>query len=198
MHTDYPSHDITGLILAGGLGRRMGGVDKGLQLHAGRPLVAHVAERLAPQVGTLLISANRNGESYAALGYPVIADLVEGFAGPLAGLHAGLSACATPLLAMAPCDSPRLPEDLVGRLQAALLLANGEIAVVATASGLHPTFALMRREVLPSLSAYLAEGRHRMQEWCRSRALCVVDFADEQAFANLNTLADLTSLEQTS
>ena len=195
MNTAYPVHDITGLILAGGLGRRMGGVDKGLQLHAGRPLVTHVAERLAPQVGNLLISANRNAESYAALGFPVLADRVEGFAGPLAGLHAGLGACATQLLATAPCDSPRLPADLVGRLHAALLLADAEIAVAATGTGLHPTFALMRREVLPSLDAYLADGHHRMQEWCRSRALCIVDFADEQAFANINTLADLTLLD---
>jgi molybdopterin-guanine dinucleotide biosynthesis protein A len=99
-------------------------------------------------------------------------------------------------LATAPCDSPRLPADLIGRLREALLLADAEIAVAATGTGLHPTFALMRSEVLPSLDAYLAEGRHRMQEWCRSRALCIVDFADEQAFANINTLADLTKLEQ--
>ncbi|MBI5784974.1 MAG: molybdenum cofactor guanylyltransferase [Rhodocyclales bacterium] len=197
MRASTPSHDITGLILAGGLGRRMGGVDKGLQMHAGRPLVAHVAERFAPQVGSLLINANRNTESYAALGYPVVADLVEGFAGPLAGIHAGLAACATPLLATAPCDSPHLPPDLVGRLRAALLRANAEIAIAATPSGLHPTFALMRRGVLPSLAAYLAAGHHRMQEWCRSRSHCIVDFADEQAFANINTLDELATLRPT-
>jgi molybdopterin-guanine dinucleotide biosynthesis protein A len=196
MHSALPIDDITGLILAGGLGRRMGGVDKGLQLCAERPLVAYVIERMAPQVGSLLISANRNPESYAALGYPVVADRVEGFAGPLAGIHAGLSGCTTALMATAPCDSPRLPLDLVERLRTALLLADAEIAVAATASGLHPTFALMRREVLASLTAYLADGRHRMQEWCRSRTLCIVDFADERGFANINTLDELTTLSQ--
>lgn len=188
------THDITGLILAGGRGQRMGGADKGLQLHAGRPLVAYVAERLAPQVDRLLISANRNPETYAALGHPVVADRIEGFAGPLAGIHAGLAASTTPLLATAPCDTPFLPLDLIDRLRAALLLADAEIAVAATGTGLHPTFALMRREVLASLAAYLADGHHRMQEWCRSRALCVVDFADERAFANINTLDDLALL----
>lgn len=197
MNSASATHDITGLILAGGRGQRMGGVDKGLQLHAGRPLVAHVVERLVPQVGKLLISANRNPESYAALGYPVVADRIDGFAGPLAGIHAGLTACTTPLLATAPCDAPFLPLDLVDRLRAALLLADAEIAVAATGTGLHPTFALMRREVLTSLAAYLADGRHRVQEWCRSRALCVVDFADERAFANINTLDDLAMLGHT-
>jgi molybdenum cofactor guanylyltransferase len=193
MPTTSPTQNITGLILAGGLGRRMGGVDKGLQLYAGRPLAAHVIERLSPQVGTLLISANRNPESYAALGHPVVADRIDGFAGPLAGIHAGLSACTTALLATAPCDSPHLPLDLVARLRAALLLADAEIAMAATATGLHPTFLLLRREVLPSLAAYLADGRHRMQEWCRSRAHCIVDFSDEQAFANINTLEELSA-----
>lgn len=171
----------------------MGGVDKGLQAYAGRPLVAHVIERLSPQVGKLLISANRNPESYAALGHPVVADRIDGFAGPLAGIHAGLSECTTPLLATAPCDAPHLPLDLVRRLHEALLTAHAEIAIAATATGLHPTFLLMRREVLPSLATYLAEGRHRMQEWCRGRAHCIVDFDDEQAFANINTLEELSA-----
>lgn len=197
MHNAPATRDITGLILAGGQGRRMGGADKGLQLHAGRLLVAHVVERLVPQVGNLLISANRNPESYAALGFPVVADRIEGFAGPLAGIHAGLTASTTPLLATAPCDAPFLPLDLVDRLREALLLADAEIALAATGTGLHPTFALMRREVLPSLGAYLADGRHRVQDWCRSRTLCVVDFADERAFANINTLDELALLGRT-
>jgi len=175
----------------------MGGADKGLQPFAGRPLVAHVIERLAPQVGALLINANRNVTAYAAFGYPVIADRIGGFAGPLAGIHAGLAACATPLLAIAPCDAPRLPTDLVGRLRDALLLANAGIAVPATASGLQPAFALMRREVLPNLEAYLAAGRHRMQEWCRGLALCIVEFSDDRGFFNANTPADLTTPDGT-
>jgi molybdopterin-guanine dinucleotide biosynthesis protein A len=191
------SPQITGLILAGGLGRRMGGADKGLQRFEGRPLVAHVIERLAPQVDGLLINANRNADAYAAFGYPVIADCIGGFAGPLAGIHAGLAACATPLLATAPCDAPRLPTDLVGRLRDALLLADAGIAVPATADGLQPAFALMRREVLPDLEAYLAAGHHRMQEWCRGLAMCVVEFADDTGFFNANTPADLSTPDET-
>ena len=197
MDTAPATHDITGLILAGGRGQRMGGADKGLQSCAGRPLVVHVVERIVPQVGKLLIGANRNPESYAALGFPVVADRIKGFAGPLAGIHAGLTTSTTPLLATAPCDAPFLPLDLVARLREALLLADAEIALAATGTGLHPTFALMRREVLPSLSSYLADGRHRVQDWCRSRAFCVVDFADERAFANINTLDELALLGRT-
>ncbi|HMX17345.1 MAG TPA: molybdenum cofactor guanylyltransferase, partial [Rhodocyclaceae bacterium] len=111
---------VTGLVLAGGLGRRMGGADKGLLDYAGRALVAAAIERLRPQVGTLMVNANRNGEAYAAFGFPVLADAVAGFAGPLAGLQAGLAACTTPLLVTVPCDSPDAPRDLVARLGAAL------------------------------------------------------------------------------
>lgn len=184
---------ITGLILAGGLGRRLGGVDKGLQILNGNTLVAHVIERLAPQVDTLMISANRNPEIYAALGHPVVTDCVAGFAGPLAGLQAGLTACTTPLLALAPCDSPFLPLDLVDRLRKGLERDGTEIAVPKTSDGLQPVFALMRREVLPTLSGYLAAGGRQMQEWCRQLPLSVVDFSDASAFANINTPEELSA-----
>ena len=104
--------DITGLVLAGGMGRRMDSRDKGLIAFRGKPMVAHVIERLAPQVGSLIINANRNLDQYGGLGYPVVSDEVSGYAGPLAGLHAGLRACTTPLIVTAPCDSPFLPTDL--------------------------------------------------------------------------------------
>lgn len=187
------SAQVTGLVLAGGLGRRMGGVDKGLQLFNGKPLVEHVIERLTPQVGTLLINANRNSKAYGELGYPIVPDRIQGYAGPLAGLHAGLSACTTPLLVCAPCDSPRLPADLVARLCDALVSSGAEVAIPATASGLQPAFVLARREVLSELTSYLASGRRRMQEWCEELRLSVVDFADESAFFNANTLADLSN-----
>ena len=185
------SAQITGLVLAGGLGRRMGGVDKGLQLLDGKPLAAYVIERLAPQVDLLLINANRNAEAYEAFGYPVIADRIDGYVGPLAGIQAGLSACATPLLVCAPCDSPRLPADLVFRLRAALEESDAQVAIASTASGLQPAFALMKREVLPNLAAYLASDRRRMQEWLGEQPLEVVHFDDERAFFNANTTADL-------
>jgi molybdenum cofactor guanylyltransferase len=185
---------ITGLILAGGQGRRMGGVDKGLQRLDGRPLVAHVIDRLAPQVDTVLVNANRNLDAYARFGYPVLADRIEGFAGPLAGLHAGLTDCATALLVCLPCDSPFLPSDLVSRLRAALSDANADIALAKTSDGLQPVFALMRREVLPDLSDFLAAGQHRMQDWCKRLKLTIVEFSDQRAFANANTLADVEML----
>lgn len=184
---------ITGLVLAGGLGRRMGGVDKGLQILNGQPLVEHVIARLEPQVDVLLINANRNIDAYANYGHRIIADRIDGYAGPLAGIHAGLSICSTPLLVSAPCDSPKLPTDLVCRLAEALTASGAEIAIPATTSGLQPAFALMRREVLPGLATYLASGRRRMQEWCSGLVLRVVEFADEDPFFNTNTLADLNS-----
>jgi molybdenum cofactor guanylyltransferase len=196
-----PAHipsQITGLILAGGLGRRMGGVDKGLQILDGRPLIAHVIERLRPQVDTLLINANRNADAYETFGYQVIADQIGGFAGPLAGIHAGLARCATPLLATVPCDSPRLPRDLISQLLDALLFANAQIAIARTATGLQPVFALMKCEVLPSLTDYLVAGKHRMQDWCRELALCEVDFPDDSTFANINTRDDLSALTKAS
>lgn len=198
-----PPQDITALVLAGGMGRRMGGLDKGLQPFRGQPLMAHVVARLAPQVAGLLVSANRNLAAYAGYGYPVVADIHAGYAGPLAGIHAGLAACPTRLLATAPCDAPHLPLDLVARLHIRLQEAGAEIAIAATSEGLQPTFALMQRDLLPSLGAFLDSDRHRLQEWCRSRQLVVVDFDDAQAFANLNTLAELAdsdslSPEQTS
>ena len=114
------ARDVTGIVLAGGMGRRMGGVDKGLVELEGRPLVAHVLARLAPQVGALLINANQNRERYAAFGHPVVPDEVGGFAGPLAGLHAGMTHAATPYVATVPCDSPFLPPDLVLEVSRAL------------------------------------------------------------------------------
>src|SRR5512146_1640213 len=108
---------VTGIVLAGGQGRRMGGVDKGLQLLRGRPMVAWAIERLAPQVEEILVNANQNTEAYAKFGHRVVPDSVGGFAGPLAGLHAGLHAAAQPLAVTVPCDSPFLPLDLVARLK---------------------------------------------------------------------------------
>jgi molybdopterin-guanine dinucleotide biosynthesis protein A len=189
-----PRPQITGLILAGGLARRMGGIDKGLQILDGRTLVAHAIERLAPQVTTLLINANRNADVYAAFGHPVVVDRIGGFAGPLAGIHAGLSACTTPLLASVPCDAPFLPPDLIDRLCEALERERSDVAIPITTDGLQPTFALMRREVLADLTAFIAAGHRKMQDWCRLLPLSVVEFPDGRAFANLNTPAELDAI----
>ena len=190
--------EITGVVLAGGLGRRMGGVDKGLQELRGRPLAAWVIERLAPQVGRLLINANQNGERYAALGHPVVADAIAGFAGPLAGLHAALSAATTPFVATAPCDSPFLPMDLVSRLLAALNAEKAAIAVARTGDQPHPVFCLCRREVLPNLTDYLASGERRFERWYGMLASVQVAFDDEPAaFANINTREELARFSGT-
>lgn len=190
---------ITGLILAGGLGRRMSadgqGIDKGLAPLRGRPLVEHVIERFAPQVGTLLINANRNRERYEALGATVVADAIGGFVGPLAGVHAGLLAASTRYLATAPCDSPFLPPDLVERLGAGLLARGARVAVARTGAQPHPVFLLLDREVLPSLQAFLASGRRKIDAWYADLELAEVDFDDEEAFRNINTPEELRQYE---
>lgn len=180
--------DITGVILAGGQGRRMGGVDKGLQDLQGRPMVQWVLERLAPQVGSVLINANQNLARYAEFGCPVLSDRIPDFAGPLAGLHAALLQAATPLIATVPCDSPFLPPDLVQRLHAALLADQAELAVACAGGRAHRAFCLARRELLPQLDAFLAAGERKLGLWHASLKLVEVNFDDEaEAFNNINT-----------
>ena len=188
--------EVPGLILAGGQGSRMGGVDKGLQPFGGRPMVAHVVERLSPQVGELLVNANRNLEAYAALGHRVVSDEIAGFAGPLAGFERGLAHARTPLVATAPCDSPFLPHDLVARLHAALVAHGAQLAVARTGEQAHPVFCLMRRDVHASLAAFLATGQRKIDKWYAQLAMVEVPFDDEaEAFLNINTREELATLE---
>lgn len=188
--------EVTGIILAGGQGSRMGGVDKGLQLFRGKAMAAHAVERLAPQVDELLINANRNVEAYAQFGHRVIADEIEGFAGPLAGFERGLAHAQGALVVTVPCDSPFLPLDLVARLRAALEREAAELAVAKTGDQAHPVFCLMRRTVLPSLQQFLAGGQRKIDRWYATLAVALVDFDDEaDAFLNINTREELASLE---
>jgi molybdopterin-guanine dinucleotide biosynthesis protein A len=190
-------HRVTGLVLAGGLGRRMGGTDKGLQPLAGRPMVAHVLDRLAPQVEEILVNANQNGERYAAFGHRVVPDEVGGFAGPLAGLHAGLKAAAHPFVATVPCDSPFLPADLVRRLSDALIAEHADVAVAKTGDQAHPVFALVRASVLPHLQAFLAGGGRKIDAWYATLRVVEVPFDDEaEAFSNINTREELAAHER--
>lgn len=183
---------ITGVILAGGLGRRMGGIDKGLQELRGRPMVAWVVERLTPQVDELLINANQNGEHYAAFGHRVVPDQIPDFAGPLAGLHAALSAAAHPLVATAPCDSPFLPADLISRLFSALTATDADLAVARTFDQPHPVFCLCKREVLPHLTEFLESGGRKIDRWYATLKVIEVPFDDEaEAFENINTKEEL-------
>lgn len=187
---------ITGLILAGGQGRRMGQVDKGLQPFRGYPMVMHVLLRLSPQVGALLINANRNLETYADLGHPVVSDRIEGYAGPLAGLHAGLTRCETPYMLSAPCDSPFLPADLAQRLAAGLIEKNADLAVARTGSQVQPVFCLMRADLGSHLSDFLQQGGRKVDAWTASLRLAEVDFTDQtDAFRNINTLEELKQHE---
>lgn len=183
---------ITGLVLAGGLGRRMGGVDKGLSLLDGEPLVEHIIRRLAPQVGQLIINANQNHDIYAGFGYPVVGDRIEGHAGPLAGLEAGLAACTTPYLLTVSCDSPLLPADLVSRLAACLTAHKASIAVARTGEQLHPVFSLIRSDELPELQAFINAGGRRMEAGLRRLCWAPCPFDDcPEAFANINTPDEL-------
>ena len=189
---------ITGVVLAGGMGRRMGGVDKGLQPLRGRPMAAWVVERLQPQVGTLIINANQNLDRYAEFGCPVVPDQIPDFAGPLAGLHAALSAASTPLVATAPCDSPFLPEDLVFRLFSALTAAGAELAVARTFDQPHPVFCLCKREVLPHLTEFLESGGRKIDRWYATLKIVEVAFDDvADAFENINTRDELSRFEST-
>ena len=189
---------ITGVVLAGGLGRRMGGIDKGLQELRGQPMVHWVAERLAPQVDELLINANQNGERYAAFGHRVVPDQIPDFAGPLAGLHAALSAASHPLVATAPCDSPFLPADLISRLFSALTATGADLAVARTFDQPHPVFCLCRRDVLPHLTEFLAGGGRKIDRWYTTLKVVEVAFDDEaDAFENINTREELGRFETT-
>lgn len=178
---------VTGLVLAGGLGRRMGGVDKGLVPLAGRPMVAYVLHALRPQVGPLLVNANRNPERYAAFGHPVIADAVGGYLGPLAGVLTALQHCRTEFLVTAPCDAPLLAPDFVARLYAARAAAGADLAVASDGVRRQPVFLLLRAALAPSLEAYLAGGGRKIDAWFGQLRVAEADCADApDTFVNVN------------
>jgi molybdenum cofactor guanylyltransferase len=186
--------DVTGVVLAGGRGRRMGNADKGLVELDGRPLVAHVVARLRPQVADVVVNANRNQDRYAALGHRVVQDSIPDYAGPLAGLHAGMSAASTEYVVTAPCDSPFLPFDLVARLAAAFEGVPLDLAVARTFDQPHPVFSLARRALLPHLAAFLENGGRKIDAWYATLRTAEVRFDDEaEAFRNINTAAELAA-----
>ena len=195
-----PTHDLTGMVLAGGEGRRMGGRDKGLEPFAGLPLVGHVVKRLEGRVAELLINANRNADAYRFFADRVIADLVMdaaegGFNGPLMGIYSGLRAANTPWLLVVPCDSPALPNDLVARLVKGI--GQHDIAVAFDGERLHPVVALLRTSLADDLAATLAEGERKIDRWYARHHWCKVDMSDSpEAFANLNTEEEKLHLEK--
>jgi len=190
-----PTHELTGMILAGGEGRRMGGRDKGLEPFAGLPLVGHVVKRLEGQVAELLINANRNADAYHFFADRVIADEETGFKGPLMGIYSGLRAAKTPWLLVTPWDSPALPDDLVARMVAGI--GDHDIAVAFDGERLHPVVALLRTSLADDLAATLAEGERKIDRWYARHAWCKVDMSDcPDAFANLNTEEEKLHLEE--
>ena len=187
---------ISAIILAGGKAIRMGGLDKGLVLFQQKPLIAHVIARLTPQVDEIIINANRELETYQALGYQVLQDETTDFAGPLAGMQLGLKYANNDYVLTVPCDSPLLPLDLVSRLQAALIEHHADIAIVSSDGNTHPVFCLCKKSVLPTLNNYLNHGDRKVSAWQQSLNHVYVDFSDcTEAFTNLNTQQDLTDFE---
>ncbi|MDM0044838.1 molybdenum cofactor guanylyltransferase MobA [Variovorax dokdonensis] len=195
-----PIESITGLVLAGGRGSRMGGVDKGLQSHLGMPLALHALLRLAPQVGEVMISANRNLAAYEAMGVPVWPDPIEDYAGPLAGLLAGLEHAQTEWLVTVPCDSPNFPLDLVARLAAAAAEQDAEIAMAALNEEgqlrRQPVFCLLRTSLVESLVAFLHAGERKVDRWTARHRMVEVVFDEPADFANANTTDELRQLQR--
>lgn len=200
--------DITGLVLAGGRGSRMGGVDKGLQGFRGMPLALHTLMRLQLQTGATMVNANRNLAAYESFGAPVWPDGLADYAGPLAGFMTGLERCETPWMLTVPCDTPLFPLDLAARLAAAAEQAGASIAMAAApeADGSghvavrpQPVFCLLRVELLESLTAFTQAGGRKIDAWTGQHPCAIVPFNapgdDPQAFFNANTLAELHALE---
>jgi molybdopterin-guanine dinucleotide biosynthesis protein A len=182
-----PRAAVTGLVLAGGLGRRMGGEDKGLVPLAGRPMVEHVLDALRPQVGTILVNANRNRERYAQYGYPVVADTLDGFLGPLAGVLSALPHVTTEFVVTVPCDAPLVAPDLVRRLYSACVSQEADLAVASDGERQQPVFLLLRARLAPVLQAYLVAGGRKIDAWFEQVRVAEADFSDQpDTFVNVN------------
>ena len=194
----YPRDEITAVVLAGGKARRMGGEDKGLVEVAGRPMVAHTIDALRPQTAEVIVNANRNAGAYRAItGCRVIADTMGDFAGPLAGMASALEASTTRLLLTAPCDSPLVTGELGPRLHAAMIRDGAEIAVAHDGERMQPVFALLTRDLLPDLLAFLAAGERKIDTWYATRHAVTADFSDIlDTFLNVNTPQERDRLEQ--
>lgn len=188
---------VSAVILAGGMGRRMGGQDKGQLELNGRLLIEYVLETIQPQVKTILINANRHQAEYAAYGYPVVPDLLQGYQGPLAGFAAGMRAASTPYIVTLPCDGPFSPPELVARLAAGLEKENADIAVAHDGERLQPVYALLPISLSPSLESFLATGERKIDRWYAQHRMARVDFSDVAAtFHNINTPQDQHRLQQ--
>jgi molybdopterin-guanine dinucleotide biosynthesis protein A len=189
------NQDLTAVVLAGGLARRMGGQDKGLVEVFGKPMIEHVLDCLRPQVEQILINANRNHDIYASYNYPVISDSIEGYCGPLAGMASAMQHCDTAYLMATPCDSPFLPDDLVARLYNALQAEQASISVAHDGDRMQPVFALLDCNLLESLLAFLHSGERKIDRWYAQQHCVLADFSDcPDTFLNINSPEDITEL----
>jgi molybdopterin-guanine dinucleotide biosynthesis protein A len=187
--------NITGVVLAGGKARRMGGEDKGLISYQGRPLVAPALEALRLAAGTVLINANRNGQEYARFGHPVICDLTGTFDGPLAGLLSALRSARTDYVLTVPCDCPFVDGALLGRLYSRLMATGSEVCVAHDGERIQPMFLLAQRRLAGDLAAYLESGQRKVENWLRSHPLALADYSDHpELFVNINTREELSAL----
>lgn len=192
------SNDITGVILAGGQARRMQGQDKGLVLLKNKPLIEYVIDILKPQLGMLLINANRNHRQYSEYGFDIVSDELSGYCGPLAGMASALNKTETKYMLTAPCDSPFMPDDLVQRLATALETAGADISVAHNGERMQPVFCLMKKKLMPSMNDFLSNGERKIDKWFNQHALAIADFSDiPKTFDNLNTLEDIKAIEAT-
>jgi len=194
---DPPTTDrLTGVVLAGGRGQRMGGYDKGLMALNGRPLISYVVAALRPQVSRLIISANRHVARYERLGFRVVSDRSPSYAGPLAGVASALAVVETEYVVTAPCDSPWLAPDLASRLGRTLAAERGQVAAARCQGRLHPTFALIPGNLRDDLDEALARGQRKAEAWLRDHDLAIADFDDQPgAFINVNTPDELARAE---
>jgi molybdenum cofactor guanylyltransferase len=194
--TVFDPKEITGVILAGGRSSRMGGIDKGLVNFHEEPMVQHVIRALEPEVNALLINANRNKDKYAGFGHPVVTDMIEGYLGPLAGMASGMAAATTPFIVTAPCDCPLVGSGLVRRLYEAVTEENAQIGVVHDGERAHPVFALIQRDLLPDLLAYLESGERKIDRWYARHSSASVKFDDvPDWFQNVNSPEERSRLE---
>lgn len=194
--TTIPRNEITGVILAGGRAQRMGGIDKGLILLNGRPMVEYVIAALRTEIDKPMINANRHLDRYAAFGCPVIPDIMEGYLGPLAGMASGMQTCGTQYIVTAPCDSPLVASNLVQQLYETLIRDDADICTAHDGERMHPVFALIRCELLPDLLDYLNAGQRKIDRWYARHRLAIAYFRDQPgAFLNVNSPEELAELE---
>jgi len=188
--------NITGIILAGGQAKRMGGQDKGLIQLDMRPMIEYVLDAIAPQVDAIIINANKNRTIYEKYGFPVVADQIEGYCGPLAGMASGLQIAKTPFVVTVPCDSPLIPDNLVHKLYSTLQNEDAEICTAYANKRLQPVFTLMKSELLSSMLEFLNNGERKIDKWFENHHLAIADFSDQaETFININSEEELTAIE---